>query len=320
MRSRRLLQRPRRRLLHAPRDGGRHEHSVGQAPQHGRQSSFGAGHSNRVVITLTFIRSQSVREKAIDWPSHLRSGIRPFDWRREEQGQGPSQAARGESRLLESSARSTRLRLEWQVAGEDQERSQESVNKTDYSGLVCRCALRLFGRRLRQSQCPRHCRQVDQQPRLQNCRLSGQARHQRHSSDLDHQPSQQRTEEGQRDGAEAAVERLVPLGQHWLDPFAIRVSFVFLTLSNHFYFFHRHEVTPRLRFADKSRFSKDRPETWFNRKEGPQAAGKSWDEQAWRQFFVQCKAGGITVHGAWWLVRALLLQRGKSKLGFEELE
>ena len=64
----------------------------------------------------------------------------------------------------------------------------------------------------------------------------------------------------------------------------------------------------------------DRPLAWFKRLEGPNYPGRKWAESSWFDFFQIMKKGGMSAKGAWWLARALMLQRGKSKYGYEELE
>ena len=60
--------------------------------------------------------------------------------------------------------------------------------------------------------------------------------------------------------------------------------------------------------------------TWVNRDEALDRASPTYQKEAWLKFLRQLKLGSVSADGAWWMVRALFMQRGKTKLGFEELE
>ena len=63
-----------------------------------------------------------------------------------------------------------------------------------------------------------------------------------------------------------------------------------------------------------------RPLAWYWRLDGPLPPSETWRETSWTNWFEKLKDAAFSAEAAWWLARALMLQRGKSKLGFQEME
>ena len=84
---------------------------------------------------------------------------------------------------------------------------------------------------------------------------------------------------------------------------------------------YREEHQARLSTQEKL---DDRPSrrqaTWFNREEVLDRPSVLWQAEKWLEFLHVLKEGGLSLEGSWWMVKALFLQRGKTKLGFEEQE